>query len=186
MAKSSITLRYSGKADAPITWDTFLGIFDAIWGEEARSLPSYPEVIGGINASWEDADSVTHKVDLIDELGQAYQQEKTTVIWIQARNIGPESTFRYWPAKAEVEFVVSAKNRALASKYIDIVRREFPVILTMDDPKKIMNVADDANHRGDVFDSDFDLRIHFEKYLVEKKDMNRKITQPHNLEMNLP
>ncbi len=132
MAKSSITLRYNGKADEPITWDVLLGIFDAIWGKEARSFPCFPKVIGHVSASWRDADGVMHKVVSVDELREAYQQEKTAFIFIDSHRFGPESIFKYWPARAEVEFIVTAENRAAADKYIEYIRKEFPLISKYD------------------------------------------------------
>jgi hypothetical protein len=72
MAKRTITLTYSGRAEKPVEWEALLRIFETIWGPEARSLPKYPEVIGAIHASWHDALGIEHEAESLDEVGQAY------------------------------------------------------------------------------------------------------------------
>nr|VFK58687.1 MAG: TIR domain-containing protein [Candidatus Kentron sp. TUN] len=127
MAKSTITLSYTGKAKEPIEWSTFLRIFDAIWGAEARTLPKFPEVIGGVHAYWRGGNNITYEAESIDELGIAYQKKQTAYIFIADLTTNPSSTFHYWPAGAKVSYKITAKDKATAENYIDTIKKEFPL-----------------------------------------------------------
>lgn len=129
MAKSTITLSYSGRAEKPVEWEALLRIFDTVWGPEARSLPKYPEVIGAVHASWHDASGVEHEAESLDEVGQAYQQHATAFISFRGlRESGSHCSFRYWPAKAEASIQVRRGDQTIAEQYIAAIRKEFPLI----------------------------------------------------------
>jgi hypothetical protein len=129
MAKSTITLSYSGRAEEPVEWEALLRIFDTIWGPEARSLPKYPKVIGAVHASWQDASRVEHEAESLDEVGQAYRQYETALISFRGSlDSGPRCFFKYWPAKAEASIEVLAGGQTIADQCVAAVRKEFPLI----------------------------------------------------------
>lgn len=129
MAKSTITLSYSGRAEKPVEWAALLRIFDTVCGPEARSLPKYPEVIGAAHASWHDASGVEHEAESLDEVGQAYQKHETAFIsFRRLLESGSRCSFRYWPAKAEASIKVWVGDQTTAEQYIAAVRKEFPLI----------------------------------------------------------
>lgn len=130
MAKSTITLNYSGRAEQPVEWEALLRIFDTIWGPEARSLPKYPKVIGAVHASWQDASRVEHEAESLDEVGQAYRQYETALL-ISFRGYldsGTRCFFKYWPPKADASIEVRVGDQTTAEQYIAAVRKEFPLI----------------------------------------------------------
>jgi hypothetical protein len=51
-----------------VEWSALEKIFDAIFGHEARSLKTYPDVIGGIWASWFDANGVEHPATTLSDV----------------------------------------------------------------------------------------------------------------------
>jgi hypothetical protein len=132
MAKSTTTLSYSGRAEKPVEWVALLRIFDSVWGAEARSLPKWPQAIGAVHASWQDASGVEHEAESLDEIGQAYQQYETAFISFRGYGSGFHYSFRYWPAKAEASFQVRTGDQTIAEQYIAAIRREFPLIARHD------------------------------------------------------
>jgi hypothetical protein len=128
MAKAIHKLSYSGRAEKSIEWDSLLQIFDAIWGTEARSLPVYPKVIGGIQATWQDDAGVEHKAESLDEVGQAYQQYETAFISFSGvLENGPRCQFMYWPAKAEASISIRGEDQKLAEQIVVTIRKNFPL-----------------------------------------------------------
>lgn len=128
MAKVTIGRRYRGRAPVPINWEGLLRIFVAIWGERALQLSKFPQVIGGVYASWYDDSGAKHDADSLDEVRQAYQQYKTALISfsgsLEAR---PRCEFKYWPARAEAFINVQAGNKETAEQIIAVVSHEFPL-----------------------------------------------------------
>ncbi len=129
MAKTTIRRSYRGRAREHVNWKALLQIFDTIWGEETRSLPKWPQVIGAIDASWRDASNTEYKADSLDEVGQAYEQYKTSFISFSG-SLGqePRCDFKYWPAKAEASIYVQASDLKTAEQIITAVRQEFPLV----------------------------------------------------------
>ena len=129
MAKVTIERNYLGRADAPVEWEALLRIFDTIWGHEARSLPMYPHVVGGIHASWQDASGTAYKATSLDEVGQAYQRRETGYISFSgSTERGYRCSFECLPAKAEARTKVRAGDEETAEQLIAAVRREFPLV----------------------------------------------------------
>lgn len=129
MAKDTVTRRYRGRAKEPITWDALLQIFDALWGEENRSLPKYPKIIGAVHAKWVDGQDIYHEAESLDEIEQAYKRfETASIIFTGFLEKGHSRSFQYWPSKAEVFIEVQAPDKATADQLIDPVRKEFPLI----------------------------------------------------------
>lgn len=130
MAKTTVTRVYRGKAIEPIAWEALLRIFDGLWGEEARTLPKFPKVFGGVYAIWNDAEGVRHEVESLNELIESYQKELTASIFLEGSiNLGPNSNFKYWPARAEASLRVEASDATTADKLINVVKNEFPLII---------------------------------------------------------
>lgn len=128
MAKTTVTRVYRGRAIEPIGWEALLRIFDSLWGEEARSLPKFPKVFGGVIAIWVDAANVKHEVESINELIDSYQKELTAFIFLGGSiNHGPDCNLEYWPAKAQASFKVEASDAATADKLVEAVKHEFPM-----------------------------------------------------------
>lgn len=129
MAKTIHTLNYLGRAEKAVDQDSLLQIFDAIWGIEARSLPAYPKVIGGVHAIWLDAEGVEHKAESLDDVSEAYQQYETAQISITGKlGDGPRCQFMYWPARAEASINVRTEDRKLADQIVDAIRKKFPLV----------------------------------------------------------
>jgi Phage integrase family len=128
MARTIVRRRYVGRAVEPITWEALSALFDAVWGADARSLPKYPQVIGGTHADWQDAAGNRHEASSLDEIREAYQRYETAVISI-GRLLGTEGRtgFRYWPGRATVQFQVEAEDEATAERLVQEVRTVFPL-----------------------------------------------------------
>lgn len=130
MAKTTVTRVYRGRAIEPISWDAILRIFDSLWGEEARSLPTFPQVLGGVYATWVDAEGIKHEAESLNELNESYQQKLTASIFLEGSiSQGPNCNFKYWPARAEASFIVDASDAATADKLVEVVKNEFPIII---------------------------------------------------------
>ena len=120
MARTVVRRRYVGRADEPAAWEELSALFDAVWGADARSLPKYPQVIGGTHADWQDAAGNRHEAASLDEIREAYQKGETAVISI-GRVLGKEgrTSFRYWPGGgATVLFEVEAEDETTAETVI--------------------------------------------------------------------
>ena len=123
----SISINYRGFSKEPLSREQLLSLFDKLWGEEAREFPVFPEVIGGIYASWTSEDGLKHGASNIDEILVAYEKELTYDVTIRGRiNNGPRCSLVYTPAKRECRFQITAPNEAIASQYIDYVKKMFP------------------------------------------------------------
>jgi hypothetical protein len=130
MAKTTVTRQYQGRAIKPISWEALLRIFDGLWGEEDRSLPTFPKVFGGVLATWDDAEGIKHKAESLNELIESYKKELTASIFIGGSiNHGPNCNFQYWPDRAKASFKVEASDTITADKLVDVVKKEFPLII---------------------------------------------------------
>lgn len=129
MAQTTVTKRYKGKAQEPVSWEALLRIFDALYDEKARSLPKYPSVIGAVHGKWIDGDNAQHEAASLDEIEDAYKKYKTaSIVFSGSINNGPRSSFQYWPSKAEAFIEVQAPNKNTADQLIGSVSKEFPYI----------------------------------------------------------
>lgn len=129
MAKTAVSRRYLGRANEAVPWEALSALFDAVWGPEARSLPKYPKVIGGIGADWTDAEARRHEAGSLDEVREAYEKHETATISIHRLFDGDSRTrtdFRYWPAQAKVLFEVEA-DESTAERLVEEVRKLFPL-----------------------------------------------------------
>jgi hypothetical protein len=128
MAKITVTHRYKGKASEPVSWEALLRIFDGFWGEEARTLPKYPKILGGVHAIWVDGDAIRHDAESLDEVKESYLQELTASIsFIGALTPGPYCDFRYFPSRSEASIEVKASDTVTAAKLVELVKNEFPL-----------------------------------------------------------
>lgn len=59
MARHRVKRAYRGIADAPVAWEQLSALLLEIWGEGMKTLPRYPQVIGGTFASWVDAEETS-------------------------------------------------------------------------------------------------------------------------------
>ena len=130
MAKTTVTRVYRGRAIEPISWEALLRIFDGFWGEETRTLPKYPKVLGAVHAIWVDGDAIRHDAESLDEVKESYLQELTASIsFVGSLTPGPNCNFQYWPARAKASFKVEASDAITADKLVDVVKNEFPLIV---------------------------------------------------------
>jgi hypothetical protein len=129
MAKTIVIRKYKGRALQPVSWEALIRIFDTLWGERARSLPKYPEVIGAVHRRWINGHTTQHEAASLDEIENAYKEfETASIIFTGSIERGPNSVFQYWPSKAEAFIEVQAPDETTADSLIGSVRREFPLI----------------------------------------------------------
>lgn len=124
----SISIPYSGFSENIISSDQILSLFDKLWGEFSRELPTYPKVIGGIHASWRDEDGHIHTVSHLNELIDAYQKKLTYDIHIRGGiNNNPKCDLIYVPIHKHVTFQVTASTPEIAAQYVRHVTEMFPM-----------------------------------------------------------
>lgn len=134
MAQTTVTRTYRGKAPRQVGWETLARIFDALWGdalwsEEARSLPKYPKVIGAAHARWVDGQNAEHEAASLDEIKQAYERlETASITFSGSTETGQIRNFHYRPSKKEASVVVEAPDPTTAEQVIKAVSKEFPLI----------------------------------------------------------
>jgi hypothetical protein len=127
MAQTTVTRKYKGKAQGHVNWDAILRIFDALYGEKARSLPKYPAVIGAVHGKWIDSDNAQHEAASLEEIKDAYNKYKTaSIIFSGSIDKRHYSFFQYWPSKAEAFVEVQAPDNTTADQLIGSVSKEFP------------------------------------------------------------
>src|SRR5262249_14974567 len=130
VARTGVSRRYVGRASKPVPWDVLSTLFDAVWGPEARSLPKYPQVIGGKHANWTDAAGNRHDAESLDEVREAYEKYATGSIKIGrlfGADSGARTEFRYWPRVATVTFEVEAADQTTADRLVEEVKKRFPL-----------------------------------------------------------
>lgn len=128
MAHTTVSRSYTGRAESPASWDSLLDLFDKAWGADARALPAYPNVIGGVFARWTDGQGNEHKADNLDELGAAYKGHETAAITITGHiEDRPRCSLHYRPARATVAFSVDAGDVATVDAFVESVRQVFPL-----------------------------------------------------------
>lgn len=124
---SKISLGYVGFSKKALSTDQLLKLFDGLWGEASRKLPSFPEVVGGVHASWHSADGKLHTVGHIDELVEAYKKELTYDVRINGKiNNNPRCSFVYIPAFKQITFGITADTEEIANQYLSQVKDMFP------------------------------------------------------------
>jgi hypothetical protein len=129
MSQTTVTRKYQGKALEAVPWEALLRIFDALFGESARSLPKYPEVIGFVNGEWIDAQNMEHKAQILEDIEQAYNKFETASITFTSLNEKAQKLFfKYWPSKAEAFTQIEASDKTTADGLISAVSKEFPLI----------------------------------------------------------
>lgn len=129
MSKDTVTKSYRGKASQTVSWDALLRVFDALWGKNARSLPSYPEIIGDVQGKWIDSQNTEHKAEVLEEIEQAYKKYETaSIIFNSLDEKGLRRFFQYWPSNVKALIEVQTTDRATADTLIDSVRNEFPFV----------------------------------------------------------
>jgi hypothetical protein len=97
MANPEKTVQWSGSAPEPISWETLVEIFDALFGASFHGLPEWPAVAGHTTARWTDATGTTYKLEHLDELRGPYEQGRTGAIKFEAFATGEQSAFTYSP-----------------------------------------------------------------------------------------
>lgn len=127
MAQTILTRRYIGRAQEPVDWEALVRIFDFLWGERARSLPKYPDVIGAVHGKWIDGNDAQHEAASLDEIEHAYKKfETASIVFSGSIERGPHSFFQYQPSKAEAFIEVQAPDEATADQLIGSVSKVFP------------------------------------------------------------
>lgn len=128
MARKLVQRSYEGLAQAQVDWDHIGRIFDAIWGSDARSLPFFPRVIGGVRARWVDADGNEQVADDLDELSRAHRGRQTARISFAGKLEGaPNAEFSFTPQSRMGRLSVQAHDEASADRVVEIVREIFPL-----------------------------------------------------------
>jgi hypothetical protein len=128
MAQTTVSDRYEGMVEEDLSADQLAAIFDAIWGPEARSLPFYPEVLGGVIVQWVDGDQVTHKAEHLDELLEAFREHQTASISFDGQLEGkPQARFLYRPGARRASISASASEAGLVRQAVDAVKAAFPL-----------------------------------------------------------
>jgi hypothetical protein len=129
MPQSTINDHYSGMVEEDLSVDQLARLFDAIWGVEARSLPFFPVVIGGVTARWTDGEGTVHKADLLDQVLEAFAARETALIEFEGRLEGkPQARFVYRPASREGAITASASELEPLQRAIDAVKAAFPLV----------------------------------------------------------
>lgn len=134
MAQTTVTRTYTGKTLTQVDWETLARIFDALWGDalwskKARSLPKYPNVVGGVHARWVDGQNAEHEAASLDEIKQAYERLETASITFSGlTETGQNRNFHYKPSKKEASVVVEAPDPTTAEQIIKAVSKAFPLI----------------------------------------------------------
>jgi hypothetical protein len=129
LAKTIFERTYSGRAPKPVDWRAIEQIFDVVWGADARSLPRFPSVIGGIYGMWRDAGQVEHKAASLAEIGEAYDRLETSMISLHGSLAGqPDCYFVYWPARAKASIDVRAEDAERADDIVEAVSAAFPLV----------------------------------------------------------
>lgn len=124
---SGIFTGYIGYSKETLSPEELLKLFDILWGEDARELPGFPQVIGGIIASWHSADGILHNVSHINELIEAYKKQITYDVRILGSiNNKPRITFVYIPAHRKATLAITAKTEEIANEYLSQVKNMFP------------------------------------------------------------
>jgi len=129
MAQTVLIKRYRGRAQEPVNWEALVRIFDILWGEKARSLPKYPDVIGAVHGKWIDGLNTQHEATSLIEIEHAYKKfETASIVFSGSLEKGPYSVFQYWPSKAEAFIEVQAPDETTSDHLIGSVRSVFPFI----------------------------------------------------------
>src|SRR5258708_6114727 len=128
MADIEYTRWYKAKAKNPITWNNLLEIFDFIWSKDMRRLPHYPETIGTVHASWDDAKGAHHNLKTLDELEKPYISEKTAKIVIGSSSTNFECQLHYEPNTPSILLFVKSESEEFAEKIVQKVKHFFPII----------------------------------------------------------
>ncbi|MFH1521813.1 MAG: toll/interleukin-1 receptor domain-containing protein, partial [archaeon] len=120
-------MSYRGFSEKPLSSEQLLDLFDNLWGKDARELPKYPKVIGGVSAFWRSADGVKHNASSMSEILNAYKKELTYDIYVGGKiNENPRILLSYIPAKREATFQITAQNEEMANQYIEYAKEMFP------------------------------------------------------------
>jgi hypothetical protein len=136
MSETVVKRRYVATAPEPVAWDALVSLFEAVWGDGVSALPAYPDVLGGVSASWLDANDIEHRVRTLDELGEAYARGRTKRLDIGGYiDDSPTLYVRYTPAsrarpwsreRARADATVSASDVATADRILGHVEVLFP------------------------------------------------------------
>jgi len=115
------------RADRPLTREQFEALFHALWTTEAISLPFYPQVIGGVVASYQDAQGYEVQVDSLQELLELSNRGETARVNIEG-SIGdqPNVSLSYRCNDADATVSVGATDQEITDRYIEEFTRYFP------------------------------------------------------------
>lgn len=89
---------YRGTAPEPVEWSVLDGIFVAIFGDEARSLKTWPETLQTVQARWVVGDDVEHTATALSEVAEAYSRGEIAFVTFSGQSErGEWCWFGYWP-----------------------------------------------------------------------------------------
>ena len=128
-ARETKNAHHMGSAATALEWQQLEVIFDAMFGADARSLPAYPKVIGGVGARWLDAKGHEHDATHLDDLRTAYESHATASLRFSGQLEGtPHGYLSYWPGdpRPRVEAVVRGVPRDVDS-IMTLIRDTFPL-----------------------------------------------------------
>lgn len=129
MPQPTFSEQYSGMVEEDLSADQLASLFDAIWGVEARSLPFFPAVIGGVTARWTDGEGTVYKADHLDQVLKAFAAHETASIEFEGRLVGkPHAHFVYQPASREAAITASADEHEPLQRAVDAVKAAFPLV----------------------------------------------------------
>lgn len=119
---------YHGKTDSPISWSDFVEIFNTIWGKEFHNLPKYPQILGGIYATWVDGRGAEFKAESLEEIKRAYENYQTAEIFIQGNpNLAPKCEITYICASAEIRVILRVENEEKINSILSVVKGYLPI-----------------------------------------------------------
>jgi len=122
-----VTAKAHGRADRPLTREQLEAFFHALWTAEAASLPTYPQVRGGVAIYYENAEGYEVSVDSLQDLLESYDFGIPATITILG-SIWYHPYVRLWYRcnNADATITVRANGREIADQYIEEFTRYFP------------------------------------------------------------
>ena len=128
MAKVECTKDYEGSINKTPKWIVFEKIFNGIWGKEAHSLPRYPDVIGGVSASWLNNRKIRFDAESLEEVQYAFNnKEILRLTFIGNINKKPfQAYFSYTKKNNTISFRYSSEREEETDKFILFVKKYFP------------------------------------------------------------
>lgn len=126
-----ITTVVSRRAEKALTSSDLKGFFSSVWSNKALSMPSYPDVIGGVFGWYKDSRGNQIRVKDFHELLEMYKLGKTSVIIISGGIKDEKSLdicFVYDCEKLDGRISISTSNKDEIVRCIKEFTRYFPYL----------------------------------------------------------